>query len=534
MKPAQHLNAEARAVIYCRVSSAAQLQKGHGNASQETRCREFARMKGYEVVQVFTDDAVSGGMIDRPGIRAMLGFLRAQSRVAQHIVIIDDISRLARDIKAHLELRSAIASAGARLESPSVEFGEDSDSVLVENLLASVSQHQRQKNAEQTRNRMRARAMNGYWPFISCLGYKFISKPGEGRVLVRDEPKASILQEGMEGYASGRFQSQAEVKRFFESHAVFPKNAKGEVLNEYVNRVLTKPLYAGYIELPAWNVPLRKGRHEGLISLETFERIQQRLREGARMPARADLNEDFPLRGAVACSECGKPLTGCWSRSKTGDRHPYYLCFAKGCARKGKAIRRDRLEGEFVELLEKLTPSRRLFDIVSTMFRKAWNHRSEQAAATAKGYEREAEKLDKQITTLLDRIVDASSASVVAAYEKRITELERAKLLLDEKRNPAAVAAGTFDDLFKLAMAFLSNPSKVWSLGRLEYRRLVLKLTFADRLVWSPETGFQTPEITMPFKMIGATAGSKIGMADRVGFEPTVGFHLRRFSRPLP
>ena len=23
-------------------------------------------------------------------------------------------------------------------------------------------------------------------------------------------------------------------------------------------------------------------------------------------------------------------------------------------------------------------------------------------------------------------------------------------------------------------------------------------------------------------------------VADRVGFEPTVGFHLRRFSRPLP
>ena len=33
------------AVIYCRVSSVAQLQKGHGNGSQETRCREFARHK---------------------------------------------------------------------------------------------------------------------------------------------------------------------------------------------------------------------------------------------------------------------------------------------------------------------------------------------------------------------------------------------------------------------------------------------------------------------------------------------------------
>ena len=26
----------------------------------------------------------------------------------------------------------------------------------------------------------------------------------------------------------------------------------------------------------------------------------------------------------------------------------------------------------------------------------------------------------------------------------------------------------------------------------------------------------------------------RTSMADRVGFEPTVGFHLRRFSRPLP
>jgi hypothetical protein len=48
------------------------------------------------------------------------------------------------------------------LKSPTIEFGEDSDSILVENLLASVSQHQRQKNSEQTVNRMRARTMNGY------------------------------------------------------------------------------------------------------------------------------------------------------------------------------------------------------------------------------------------------------------------------------------------------------------------------------------------------------------------------------------
>ena len=73
------------------------------------------------------------------------------------MVVIDDISRIARDIEGHWELRRALSDTGGQLESPSITFGEDSDSVLIENLLASVSQHQREKNGEQTKNRMRAR-----------------------------------------------------------------------------------------------------------------------------------------------------------------------------------------------------------------------------------------------------------------------------------------------------------------------------------------------------------------------------------------
>jgi len=153
----------SKAVIYCRVSDTKQTTRGTGLHSQETRCREYAAFRGHDVVEVFTDDA-SGGLINRPGMQAMLAFLR-KNRRHPHVVIIDDISRLARGVQAHLELRAALIKAGGVLESPSLEFGEDSDSQLIENLLASVSQHQRQKNGEQTLNRMRARALNGYWVF---------------------------------------------------------------------------------------------------------------------------------------------------------------------------------------------------------------------------------------------------------------------------------------------------------------------------------------------------------------------------------
>jgi DNA invertase Pin-like site-specific DNA recombinase len=163
----------------------------------------------------------------------MLAYLSLQARKHSFVVIIDDISRLARDIKAHLELRDAIALVGTRLESPSIEFGKDSDSILVEDLLASVSQHQRQKNAEQTKNWMRVRAMNGYWVLGAPRGFAYLHRPGQGRILVREEPLASIITEALEGFASVRFGSQVEVKRFFERQPNVPKDLpNGEIRNQ--------------------------------------------------------------------------------------------------------------------------------------------------------------------------------------------------------------------------------------------------------------------------------------------------------------
>jgi len=113
----------SKAVIYCRVSSAKQTVRGDGLGSQETRCREFAKYKGYEVVEVFRDDT-SGSLTSRPGMQAMLSFLSANCKET-HAVIIDDISRLARGLMAHFELRVKIGDAGGVLVSPSIEFGED-------------------------------------------------------------------------------------------------------------------------------------------------------------------------------------------------------------------------------------------------------------------------------------------------------------------------------------------------------------------------------------------------------------------------
>ena len=361
-----------QAVTYSRVSSTAQTKRGDGLSSQRTRCEEYARIKGYTVIAAFSDD-LSGGLVNRPGMNAMLAHLQ-QHRSNPQVVIIDDISRLARGVQAHIELRAAISEAGGILESPTVDFSDDADGELQEYILATVAQHQRRKNAEQTKARMRARVMNGYYVFAKPYGYRYEKYKGQGNILVRDEPLASIIQEALEGYAFGRFQIQAEVKRFLETCPEFPKDKKsGEVRNQTVTNLLTRVVYAGYIEAPKWGVSLRKGHHEPLISFETYQKIQERLSGKAKAPARKDINSDFPLRGSVVCGDCGSPLTACWSKGKSGTRYPYYFCHKKGCESYRKSIRKEKLEGDFEALLKRLQPTPKLLNIARMMFEDLWN-----------------------------------------------------------------------------------------------------------------------------------------------------------------
>ena len=488
------------AVIYARVSSAKQVSEGSGLDSQATRCRDFAERKGYSVVHVFTDD-ITGKLSERPGMEAMLAFLRSKRR--EHpIVLIDDISRLARGLEAHLKLRADIGQAGGRLESPTLEFGSDSDSQLVEHLLASVSQHQRQKNGEQTLNRMRARMMNGYWVHPAPVGYIYQKQAGHGKVLVPDPATASILTEALEGFASGRFGSQAEVQTFLEDQPAYPcRLSNGKVHPSRVTELLSRVIYAGYIESSDWGITRRKGHHAPLISLTTFEKIQECRQGRAIAPKRADLDQDFILRGAACCADCGVPLRSSWSKGAK-KRYAYYLCQTKTCESYGKSIPRNRIEGEFEDYLRSLTPMPSLFDAAKIMVRDAWEAFEAQSEQQRAIYAAKRKNVEKQIDTLLKRIVVAENERVIKAYETKLAALENEKLLLDDKAQSLTRQSPPFEEALEHVLGFLASPWKVWEKGDYAMRRTILKLVLAKPWHYHRKTGARTPEKPLLFSML--------------------------------
>jgi site-specific DNA recombinase len=506
------------AVIYCRVSSMRQVKVGDGLGSQETRCREYARHKNYQVIEVFKDEGISGSLIDRPRMKEMLSFLKKQ-KSENLVVIIDDISRLARGLDAHLQLRMAINDAGGKLESPSIEFGNDSDSLLVENLLASVSQHHRQKNAEQVKHRMRARIMNGYWCFTANIGYKYKSIPGHGKLLVRDEPVASILAEALNGYASGRFQTQAEVMRFLESCTAFPKDKKGCVQSQLVYKILGNSLYAGYIDVPKWGIYLQPGKHEPLISFETWQTIKKRMSSQGHAPARKDLKEDFPLRGFVTCGCCGQLVTAAWSKGRNA-RFPYYLCYNKSCSEYRKSVRKEKIEAEFEELLLSLRPSQSLYYLAKEMFQDLWEERLQRSGEERQTIKSEVLLIEKKVGQYLDRIVSTNSPILINSYEGEVRNLEERKISLNEKVQNCGRPLQSFDETFRTSFGFLSNPCKLWDSDRLEDKRSVLKLVFAKRLPYYRNEGFRTAALSLPFSLLGELKGDDYAMVELRGIEP--------------
>ena len=520
-------------IIYTRVSSIAQVNKGQGNASQETFCRTYASWKNYDVCAVFLDKGVSGARIDRDGIQDLLRFLRKHKGKRRFVVVVDDISRLARDIRVHMNLRDAIEECGAVLESPAMTFGADSHGRYAEYMQALGAQYFREQNTEQTIKRQTARLMDGYWPFKPPFGYVQKTVQGHGKVMTPVEPFASIIREGLEGYASGRFETQAEVARFFEGFPDFPKTRFGEVTNETANRILTRLIYSGYVEFPRWGVDLREGKHEGLITLETFNRIQDRLKGGARVPARADLNACFPLRGAVQCT-CGKPLTACWSTSKTGKKHPYYMCYNKLCGHNRKSIPRAEIEAAFAALLKGVQPPPKAMKFSKAILKKAWDMHGARATEIKGATKRRIAELENQITALLDRIIKVTNETVLTRFEDQIANLEKEKLVMSEKLRQDGKNYRPFEEMFELAMQFFSSPWDIWEKGQLEHKRTVLKLTFSAPPVYDRFEGFRTPKTSLIFKTLEGFRGAAFEMAESEGFEPSIQFPVYSLSRGAP
>ncbi|MGC3939499.1 recombinase family protein [Roseobacter sp. EG26] len=494
-----------RAVIYCRVSSRAQETEGHGLQSQETRCRQYADSKGYAIAAVFPDTFTGGGdFMQRPGMVALLSFLDAQPE-QNFVVIFDDLKRFARDTRFHLDLRDAFRTRDASIECLNFRFDDSPEGEFVETIMAAQGALERKQNGRQVAQKMKARMQNGYWIHNPPIGYRYDTLKGHGKLLVPNPPFDAVIREAFDGYASGRFQAQAEVKRFFEGFPDFPRNKHGVITQQRVTDILTQPVYTGHICSKNYDINWLKAQHEALVPLDIFDKVQERRRGTAKAPRRANIGNEFALRGIVTCGSCNVPLRSSLSKGRS-KHYAYYLCQTKTCDHYGKSIKRDKIEDEVGALLKELQPTEGLMAAARAMFHDIWNARTERVKEIKHSAKMTLRRLEKQKNGLVDRLVSATDHAVICAYEEKLSEIQCDQARLRDRIENQQLPAGSFDEKLEPALTFLANPWKLWESGHTAMRRLVLKLVFADRITYHRNQGPRTAEIALPFKALGVVS----------------------------
>ena len=274
------------AAIYIRVSTDAQREEGYSIDAQKEMLTAYCVSKSIKKYDYYIDGGFSGSNIDRPELKRLIEDIK-QGKIS--CVIVYKLDRLSRSQKDTLYLIEDIFNPNG-VDFVSLNESMDTSTPLgrlMLGILSAFAQLERENIKERTSMGMKERIKMGYWmgggrvPF----GYDYDSDAG---VLVPNKD-ADTVRKIFELYIEGY--SPNSIARML-----------GLSYEKLAWQILTRKTYAGYI---CYNGEEYKGRHQPVISLETFDKAMQIMgeRSGGKRIEGGNL-----LTGLVRCGCCGAKM----------------------------------------------------------------------------------------------------------------------------------------------------------------------------------------------------------------------------------
>ncbi|GAB3278350.1 hypothetical protein GCM10027449_18430 [Sinomonas notoginsengisoli] len=284
-----------------------------GDAVAVTRQKEdtlaLAKLKGWAKPRVFQDNDLSASTgRARPGFEALLAEI-ATGRVTRLVVWhLDRLSRTTRDLARVIDAGQPHALEVVSVHGTSLNMADPSGVAVAEILTSIAAMEVKHKGQRQRRaNEQRAAAGSSYWS-VRPFGYDL----RDGAVVVVEDEAASI-RSGAQAILEGA--SLAAVTRDWNERHTTTRGGSWSIRS--VTRVLANRRYIGRRLHRGRDVAA--GQWEPILSEDTFEQLQNRLKDPNRLPP-PDRAVRHLLAGILTCGVCGKPCHG------RGDGNPIYRC----------------------------------------------------------------------------------------------------------------------------------------------------------------------------------------------------------------
>lgn len=323
----------ARAVVYLRVSTKEQAERGGGAEgfsipAQREACQRKADSLSAEVVDEFIDAGESAKTAHRPELQRLLRFLLDGSI---QYVIVHKIDRLARNRVDDVEINVAIRKTGATLVSCTENIDETPSGALMHGIMSSIAEFYSKNLANEVIKGSVQKAKSGGTVGKAPTGYVNIRKMENGREIRTvevDPERGPLMTWAFEQYAAGEWSLrtllEALTERGLTTTATARMPSKPLVLSHFL-RLLRHPYYKGIVRYRGVEYP---GTHTPLVTDELWEKVQQMLSAANTAGDKHKLHYHY-LKGSVFCGDCGERLIITMAKNRHGTVYPYFICVGR-------------------------------------------------------------------------------------------------------------------------------------------------------------------------------------------------------------
>ncbi|MCD6553439.1 MAG: recombinase family protein [Anaerolineae bacterium] len=386
-----------KAAGYIRVSTTEQATEGHSLDAQREIIARFVRQRGWELIEVYEDAALSGTRSDRPALQRLL---RDAEGGHFEVVIVHAIDRFYRNLQGLLKALNHLYQHDVAF----ISIGENIDFTtpwgkLTLAVLGTLAEIYIDKLSAETKKGKRARAMKGLYNGSLPLGYcrgncSTCTDPnGEdycprfgGPDLKDERPSLPLFVHPIEGeavklayewYATGTYSDGQIAEKLNAYQHVLPdgttvnfrskgrngRSKPGPFSKDSVRDILQRVFYTGLVPYRAGSnarerrrrpPELFPGQHPPLISQELFQRCQEvRTLMGNHPRRHADYpNRIYLLSGILRCAKCKRKM-----RAQAGNGTRYYQDTTR-LQRTGHCdqpmVRADEIEEKVAQILMRL------------------------------------------------------------------------------------------------------------------------------------------------------------------------------------
>lgn len=433
-----------RVAIYARYSSENQSEKSIDD--QIRVCQKYIEAHDFVCAEdhIYTDEAISGSIVNRPGLLALE---RAMEDREFDAVAVDDLSRLSRSNHQMLTLVNQFSFHQVKIISVSDGIITDDDnSKLGIHIRGLINELYLDDLKKKTMRGLEGQKLRGYSTGESIYGYKShpvgelkLNKKGqpkyEGMVHKIYEEEADVVRRIYRDFVAG-VSINALVARLNEEK--IPTKRKGKWNCSTVSRILKNEKYVGIwtwrkyknVRDPVTGKQKQVPRDEkeqistvrnelALIDQETWEKAKKRWSEiegawpkqGGKQKSYVHGNPTHLFSGLLKCKVCGGAMV-----QVSGKGNGYYGCYnqrRKSCSNK-LLVSRNRLERILIESLKEkfLTVEnlKYIFDNVEKTVAQSLNEIPEEV----KQKKHQFEKVQAELQNLLSFIKAGNFSKVVS------------------------------------------------------------------------------------------------------------------------